>query len=350
MPRQRTTRIPPTARIAVRADAGHAIGFGHIARVCAIVEEIEARGVRPLLLFGGDGEHVARWLADRGVHVAIDHWTAMATAHVLEERRIDAVIVDGPAIADALVPELGRRQARTRTLVIDDRGTPLACDAIVNHNVHAPAIANKYPGAKQLLLGRRYMMLRNEIRRFTRGSCRPNPGARLRVVVTFGGSDPLNATARVLGQLVADRPLELVVLLGPGYRDDGALASSVARLAQAGHTVDIRRSPENAAELFVSADCAIASAGGTLGELAYLGCPAIAYAIVADQVQPARQQVREGLVFGGRTLAETDDTTLAAELQIFLQDDAGRAAQRQRALATADAEGTKRVVEELLAV
>ena len=67
-------------RVAVRADASHELGFGHVARVCALIEELETRGARPLVLFGGDGEHVARWLHERGVHVAIDHWTAAKTA------------------------------------------------------------------------------------------------------------------------------------------------------------------------------------------------------------------------------------------------------------------------------
>lgn len=334
------------ARVAFRADASHAIGFGHLARLCALVEEVEARGADPLLLFGGD-DTVAAWLRDRGVDVALGDWSPLAVAHVAEERRLDAVIVDGPAIANALVPELGRRDISA--IVIDDRGTALGVAAAVNHNIHAPSLAAKYPGARRQLLGRKYLMLRREIRRFTRGSCRPLAGsARLRVVVTFGGSDPINATARVLGQLPTNRPLDLVVVLGPGYRDDGALAIAVAGLAHAGHVVDVRRSPDDAAGLFVSADAAIASAGGTLGELAYLGCPALAYAIAPDQIAPARHQVRDGLIFGGRSLADTADDVIAADLAAFLLDDAGRADARLRALATADSDGTRRIVDELL--
>ncbi len=341
-----TTRIARVPRVAFRADASHELGYGHVARLCALIEEVETRGIRPLVLFGGDGVHVAQWLRERGVSVALDNWTPIAVAHLAEERRLDAVIIDGPAIANSLVAELTRR--KVRSILIDDRGTPLAVDAVVNHNIHAPELASKYPGARHCLLGRRYMMLRKEFRRFTRGSCRPMSGARLRVVVTFGGSDPHNDTARIMRLVPDDRSLELVVILGPGYHDDGSLAIAVAEVVGAGHTVDIRRSPDDAAGLFVSADAAICAAGGTLGELAYLGCPAIAYAIVADQVVPARQQVRDGLISGGRKLGETEDAVIAADLAAFLLDDDGRNLQRGRALATADSDGTKRIVDELL--
>ena len=146
----------------------------------------------------------------------------------------------------------------------------------------------------------------------------------------------------------ADRPLELVVIAGPGFRDEESLREAIATAKESGHTVDLRRSPEDPGALFVSADAAICSAGGTLGELAYLGCPALAYAIVPDQVVPARQQVREGLITGGRRWADVTDDILRSDLLAFVQDDHGRAEQRQRALATADSDGPRRIVEEAL--
>ena len=175
------------------------------------------------------------------------------------------------------------------------------------------------------------------------------PGQRLRVIVSFGGSDPVNATARTLRLRPPDRPVELVVIAGPGYRGEEDLRESIALAKDAGHVVDLRRSPDDPGALFVSADAAVCSAGGTLGELAYLGCPALSYAIVHDQIIPARQQVREGLIAGGRTWMETDDDTIRSELLAFVLDDQGRREQRQRALATADSEGARRVVEEAIA-
>jgi spore coat polysaccharide biosynthesis predicted glycosyltransferase SpsG len=334
-------------RILFRADASHGGGFGHVARLCALIEELQDRGAEPIPMFGGDAPGLAAWCQIHGITALIGDWSVTQLVQVAEAERVGTVVVDGPALVEDLVPKLAER--KLRTVIIDDKGTlahPVA--AVVNHNIHAEQLVATYPNAKKRLLGRRYMMLRKEIRRYTRGSCRPMNMSRLRVVITYGGSDPVDATSRTLRSMPEDRPLELVVIAGPSYQHDEELRLAVQGARDRGHTVDLRRAPDDPGGLFVSADAAICSAGGTLGELAYLGCPALSYAIVADQVAPARHQVRAGLIAGGRTWSETPDAMLRADIAAFLLDDRGRADVRQRALATADSDGAKRIVEEAL--
>jgi spore coat polysaccharide biosynthesis predicted glycosyltransferase SpsG len=334
-------------RIVFRADASHAIGFGHVARTAALIEEVVESGGEPVVLFGGDELAVASWARDRNLEVIPQQWTVEQVVRLAEEMRPRAVVIDSPRLAAELAPRLAERG--TRTVVVDDGGKlEIAADVVVNHNLHAPSLASTYPQMKRRLLGRRYLMLRREIRRFTRGSCRPMAGARLRVVVTFGGSDPVGATVRTLKLLPEDRPLELVVIAGPGFRDDEPLQSAACVARSLGHTVDIHRAPDDPGALFVSADAAICSAGGTLGELAYLGLPAIAYAIVRDQLAPARELARAGVIAGGGVWQDLDDDALRAELAAFLCDDLARAAVRQKALSTCDGDGPRRVVAEAL--
>jgi spore coat polysaccharide biosynthesis predicted glycosyltransferase SpsG len=277
----------------------------------------------------------------------IGEWSASHVLRVAEQHHVSAVIIDGAALATDLAPRLVDRDVKT--VLIDDRGScAFSVAAIVNHNIHAETLANTYPGAKRRLLGRKYLMLRRDIRRYTRGSCRPMTSNRLRVIVSFGGSDPVDATARTLELIPDDRPLELVVIAGPGFQNEESLRIAIAHAKDKGHDVDVRRAPDDPGALFVSADAAICSAGGTLGELAYLGCPAIAYAIAQDQVTPARHQVRAGLISGGRKWIESDDATVRSDLTSFLLDDARRLAQRQRALATADSDGPRRVIDDAI--
>ncbi len=334
-------------RVVFRADASHALGFGHVARLWALIEEVQSAGGDPVLMFGGDALAVMSWARDRNLEVDAQDWSPEQVARAAEEMHAAAVVIDGPAIADQLAPKLKDRGVRT--VVVDDQGKcPLQVDAVVNHNFHALSLAHTYPCAKRKLLGRHYLMLRREIKRFTRGSCRPMASSRLRLLITFGGSDPVGATARVISLLPEDRPLELVVIAGPGFRDDDALRIAVGHACLAGHTVDVRRSPDDPGGLFVSADAALCSAGGTLGELAYLGVPALAWAIARDQVVPAREQVRKGMISGGRKWTDCDDDMIRADLVRFLLDDAGRAQQRLRALGTADSDGANRVLHAAL--
>lgn len=334
-------------RILFRADASPAIGFGHVARLCALIEEADAQGFESVAMFGGDASAIRAWAADRKLTVDLRDWSTTAMIQALEHPRVRALVVDGPALATTLLPKV---PPRVRGVMIDDLGkSGLAVSTVVNHNIHAPGLAATYPKAIQRLLGRTFLMLRRDIRRYLRGSCHPSNHGRLRVVITYGGADPVGATARTLALVPPDRPLELVVIAGPGFRDDDALHAAIGTATAAGHTVDVHRSPPDPGGLFVSADAAICSAGGTLGELAFLGCPALAYAIVPDQVAPARQQVRDGLIAGGRTFGDLADDIVRADMLAFLTDDAGRLAQRQRALATADADGPRRVIEAITA-
>jgi spore coat polysaccharide biosynthesis predicted glycosyltransferase SpsG len=334
------------SRILFRAHASHELGFGHVARLCALIEEAESQGYETIAMFSGDAHAIRAWAYDRKLTIDLREWSPTQVVQACEDARVRAMFVDGPELAPQVIPKL---PDRVRGVILDDGGkSMLAVATVVNHNAHAPALAAGYPLAKQRLLGRRYLMLRKDIRRYTRGSCRPTRGPRLRVLVTFGGSDPVGATARALTLIPPDRSLELVVIAGPGFRDDDALKHGIAVATAAGHTVDLRRSPDDPGALFVSADAAISSAGGTLGELAFLGCPALAYAIVRDQVAPARYQVREGLISGGRNWQDSSDDMLRSDMLAFLTDDDGRAAQRQRALATADADGAHRIIEEAL--
>lgn len=332
-------------RVLFRADASHDLGFGHVARIVALMEEAEAKGLEAVALFGGDPSAVTSWARDRGVtNLDVRDWSTTQVVQATEHPRTTAIVVDGPPLGREIIPKIA---PRVRTVLVDDAGkVNYSMSAVVNHNVHALSLAASYPQAKTRLLGRRYLMLRKDIRRYTRGSCRPMTSGRPRILVTFGGSDPVNATTRIVALVPDDRPVELVVVAGPGFRHDESLVEAAKLATARGHLVDIRRAPEDPGALFVSADAAICSAGGTLGELAYLGCPALAYAIVPDQVLPARLQVREGLIAGGRKLSETDDDMVRADIQAFLLDDKARREQRQRALATADSDGARRIIEE----
>jgi spore coat polysaccharide biosynthesis predicted glycosyltransferase SpsG len=416
--------------ILFRADAGHRMGFGHVARLAALIEELAAlgpHGADPIVMFDGDPE-LASWLANygiianaeqvgrvlprpavapalrlpvnenattsaarrpvsaplptladakdlvelgdralRGMATSTDEWVPTATLRpwtteeviaAAVEPHVRAVVIDGPALAEALVPALDARGVRT--VVIDDRGDcMLPIDLVINHNHHAPALAAGYPKARRLLLGRKYLMLRRTIRRLGRGACitrRANHLAagmagdndRLRIVVSFGGSDPVGATTRTLQLLPRERPLHVIAIAGPGFRDADALYAAGHAAIAAGHTVEIIEAPDEPGALFVTADAAICSAGGTLGELAYLGCPAFACAIVPDQIAGARIQAYEGLIAGGGVWAELSDDRLRGELRAFLTDDPRRDALAKRALATTDGDGPRRILTDLL--
>src|SRR5690606_21930222 len=96
-------------RVLFRADASAAIGFGHGARVCALVEECEARGCEAVLLLGGDEASVHAWAKDRGFEARVRTWSTAQILQEAEHPRTTAIVVDGPELAATLVPKMPAR-------------------------------------------------------------------------------------------------------------------------------------------------------------------------------------------------------------------------------------------------
>ncbi len=335
--------------VLLRADGGHAIGVGHLARVAGIAQALTAAGHRPVLMLGGDLDLVGAWCAAQGVAASLGAWDAAAVRTTATATAATAVVLDGQLV----VRNLGSAflgAGNPATFVVDDLGgVDLPVAAVINHNVGAEALAATYPRAEQRLLGRPYLILRRDILRHGHGACRPRPTGRRRVLITFGGSDPVGATARVMAALPATPALDVVVLCGPAFRDQAALQREASRLLAIGHDLEVVHGTSTPGDYVVRSDLALCAAGGTLGELAYLGCPALAFSIVPDQDMTARAQAAAGLVAGGARLTTLGDEPLRQQITGFLADDAGRAELRAAALASADGYGAARIVAALVA-
>jgi spore coat polysaccharide biosynthesis predicted glycosyltransferase SpsG len=169
----------------------------------------------------------------------------------------------------------------------------------------------------------------------------------LKVLVSFGGSDPLGATPRAVRAVVGAAPARIVVVAGAGFRHREELEAAIVLACSAGHVVDYRGPVADMAGLMAGCDVAICGAGGTLAELAYLGRPAAAYAVAPDQVEIAAAQAAAGLVHGGIDLATAEKDALAASVQAFLGDAGRRAEIAARAARTVDGRGAERIVAAL---
>src|SRR5579883_2419821 len=180
----------------IRANGGEKIGMGHLVRCRALAEAWQDAGGE--VQFASAGE------------------SAEATAAMAAETGAEWVVLDGYRFDSSFVDTL--KQSGLRVLFIDDCGGAkrYPADLILNSNLHASeALYTGRAPATGLLLGPRYALLRRRFR------CTPpdpeQPPAARRVLVTMGGSDPENVTAKVIRALslleIAD--LQAVVVVGP---------------------------------------------------------------------------------------------------------------------------------------
>jgi UDP-2,4-diacetamido-2,4,6-trideoxy-beta-L-altropyranose hydrolase len=322
-----------TIGVVLRADASTAIGTGHVMRCLTLAEEMIARGWAVTLLSAELPDALAQRAASIGV--AVEMVDASPDPVIAAAQAVDAVVLDSYAVGPAFrakVQAVGRP-----VLTLDDGPFLPALHADLVLNPAPSARAERYapvaPGAT-LLLGPRFALIRREIRAAA-AAANPDAGQRSRLLVLFGGSDPLRLTGPVARALQTALPAaRITVVLG-------AAAAPVDEHA----AVDWLRDPSDLPGLMAEAGLAVSAAGGTLGELAVCGVPTVA-AMVADNQAAARSSMPGwGVAVDAR--APNAVGRLAAEAaglwrQPELRRQMGEAARRE-----VDGGGAARVVDAL---
>lgn len=176
------------------------------------------------------------------------------------------------------------KDAGCQLLVVDDHAhaAHYHADLVVNQNLHA--VEDLYVNRDahtHLLLGSRYALLRREFHRYRNLRREASPVA-AKLLVTLGGSDPDNTTLRVIEALhqVRAQDLEVVIVAGAG---NPHLQSLEASVAQSMGRFQLRTNVTDMAEFMAWADIAVAAAGSTSWELAFMGLPSVMLIIAENQ-------------------------------------------------------------------
>src|SRR5271157_406433 len=223
-------------QLLIRADAAPEIGTGHVMRCLALAHAWREAGGEAVLATalspGGledrlvaEGLPIHRLRAEAG-----SDFDARATAALARDLGADWAVVDGYHFTGEYQRVL--KEVGMRVLVVDDNGHAehYWADAVLNQNLHARETL--YPSREpnvRMLLGPRYAMLRREFWKW-RGWRRSHPWEATRVLVTFGGSDPANATLKAVGALarLSTANLEVAVIVGASNPNLPALQLAVS--------------------------------------------------------------------------------------------------------------------------
>lgn len=340
-------------KAAFRADASVDIGAGHVMRCLALADELRRRGAETRFLCREQPGDLCGLVAARGHAV---HRLPVADA------RADAELSAGAAAgADWLVVdhygldaawEAALRGQVRRILAIDDLGDRAHdCDLLLDQNLERPgAYAGLLPTPCRTLLGPRYALLRPEFARLREAlpARRAEVG---RILILFGGSDPLDLTGLALAALdrLERSDLAVDVVVGAGYPHQAALRARCA--ARPNTRLQIQAG--EVAELMAAADLAIGATGATTWERACLGLPALAVTFADNQRPIAAAAQAAGMLawlgdaraMSAASLAEA----LAGALAEALAAPQRLAAQRAACLARVDGGGCPRVAEAMAA-
>lgn len=219
---------------------------------------------------------------------------------------------------------------RVRHAVVDDfaRHSQWPCDVVVNPNLGASA--EPYAGARHVLAGERYALLRREVRAAARAAPKRIDSGRRVLVCLGGGSWPP----------AAERVLRAVAGLGENVRATtrDAVPPGVA-------AVD----PDSLPQQLAWADVGVISGGVIKYEAAACGLPSLVLAAVEHQERVAFDFAARGAAVYLGSLRTEAPKVVAAEVLALLDNSERRLEMSAAGRRLVDGRGADRVAETLLA-
>jgi UDP-2,4-diacetamido-2,4,6-trideoxy-beta-L-altropyranose hydrolase len=277
-------------QVLVRCDASTEIGSGHVIRCLTLADALADKGARVSFVCRRLPGELSLLIERRGYSVRLIEahcWqddAEMTGQSAAVPGGVDWLIVDHYGLDARFEQRL--RSLAARVLVIDDLADrPHDCELLLDQNL-CGNLQERYhglvPATCKTLLGPRFALLRPEFRR-ARRTLRARRGELQRLLISFGGSDQSNETAKALAawDLLADPGLLLDVVVGASNPHAAAVQAACA--ARPG--CHFHNQVDNMAELMSRADLAIGSGGSTTWERCYLGLPSLTVVVAPNQLE-----------------------------------------------------------------
>lgn len=331
--------------IAFLADASAKIGTGHMLRCLSVASQVRQLSEERISFICGSGFGLAE---QAGFNVI----ERLSSPEYIDAGEVLELVKDNGIkclITDSYIPEaeyFNEIDKALRSIRIFDIGDPdYRCDTVIDYNFDSGNYGFK--NARRKLLGLKYAPLRSEFADLPEKYIGDEVK---KILITAGGSDPPNATIRILKELLKNREfddMKITVVSGalnPNLRD-------ILRISkQFGERADVKSGANNMAELIWGSDVVLTAGGSTLLEVCACGAPAVAFG-VADNQTPMIEAARlAGLILsGGSLIREDSDAGKICECLLKLKFDKSLRQRQSEAMRSAvDGLGARRIAECIL--
>ncbi len=318
-------------RVVFRVDGHRELGLGHIYRALTLAYAMT--------------EHDVMFICDRRFREGIEKLRSanMRIAEVegddgviawLRENVVDVLVNDTLDTDSGFIQEAKRLADRVVTFEDLGEGSRFA-DAVVN------AIYEKAPVRENAYVGKSYVALRDE---FQTAVPKLFSDRVERVLVMFGGTDPLDLSSRLYQVARAYNADGVRVwfdfILGPGYSGDGIETSTECGIC-------VTRDAMRVTDYMAKADLAFSSQGRTTFELASMGVPTVVLAQNEREQLHSFAQMDNGFINLGLG-SEVTDEDIAATLDWIVNAPSVRREMNRLMLANDLKAGVERVKEIIL--
>lgn len=333
-------------RILFIADAGAAIGGGHVMRALALAQAFAARGATPIFLSSPAVAELLQAFAPEAPRISAPAGGPEALVAAASYADVEAVVFDHYGLGREAHEAIGKGRPR---LVVDDLadrrlGAELVLDPAPQRT---PAdYAELAPGAR-LLLGAQYAPLRPEFSALREAAMARRGGALQRIMISMGLTDMGGITGQVLQRLRSRLgALAIDVVLGARAPSRAGLT----RLAAHDPRLQVHVDTQDMAMLTAEADAAIGAAGSSTWERCALGLPSV-LVILADNQRPgARAMAEAGAALVVDRAAPDFEAALERAIVRLVSDAALRHRLAMASAALCDGLGAARTAEIFLGI
>lgn len=348
--------------LTIRADATIDIGTGHVMRCIALGQQVIKSGGTVNFISNCDNETIiSRLLNENFLFFKIDSDRSnkaglKQTLQILSDLHSGVrqhqrnkkgwVILDGYHFGYDFQNAI--QNADFRLMVVDDYNhlPCYAADIILNQNIAADRYTYTTNTGTLKLLGLEYAMIRDE---FILGEkAAANSGKTLRILVTLGGSDPSNATLKIvkaLKKLKHKNKIKVKILLGPS----NPYFPTIESIINGTDKIMIIQNGDMPS-LLNWAELAVTAAGSTCLELCYFGIPFITLIAAKNQEVIAKNFHEAGISINLGWATEMAEKELIQAVESHLEGRWRKGKKCQLPGKLVDGMGTKRILNKMAGI
>lgn len=334
--------------LVIRADAGPDVGVGHVMRCLSIAQAWAGAGGKVIFVCVCHSDELKQRIRlegfelielERSYPATVDLETVLSLLS-----RAKLIVVDGyhfdPHYQKALI------DGGFKTLFIEDQvhHSSYHCTFFLSHHLHTVDMEFPVSSSTTSFVGPRYALIRNELvqaRRFATGE---DEGRK--VLLTLGGGnnhDLAMSVLKSLGKVITY--LDIRIVVGPAGTSSDQLSSAASK---SHHKVTLLGTVKDMGACYAWADVAIAAAGGTCMELAFMGTPSVILATAENQNGVGQAWHKAGAAVFLGAAREVESSAIVKAVSRILESSEIRNTMREAGQSIVDGLGPERIVRELL--
>ena len=334
--------------IAIRVDMNNSIATGHMMRCLAIADALRERGVSVIFILAD--EQATELLSTHGYEYIVLHtaWNKMESEipklqAYLEGYPIEKVLIDSYQVTEKYLEELSVLMS---TVYLDDLNMfDYHVDTLVCYaNYWMKFNYQENQTSTHFLLGTEYTPLRKA---FWNCENKEISDKVSELLILAGGSDPYDATGKILEQLVLEEYNRVNVICGRYNENYQRLKKAYLDSSE----VVVQQAVDDIEEYMKRADVVISAGGTTLYELCAVGTPTISYAFADNQLDNVMQFAEDDLIdYAGDIRKDDIGDQIRFYLTRYQKDKELREVRSRRMQELVDGQGAMRIAKALIEV